>query len=316
MKKTQIYKTVESLIGNTPVLELGKYTSAHTLHAKIYAKLEFFNPGGSVKDRIANAMLSAALRAGEIDDETIIVEPTSGNTGIGLAMLCAELGLHLILTMSESMSAERRDLMTAYGAEIRLTPATAGMVGSIEEAHAIMREYAEQNIKTFMPSQFSNPANPAIHYTTTGPEIWQVFENNLDFFVAGIGTGGTISGTARFLKEKNPAIKIIGFEPSSSPFLTQRKKGTHKIQGIGAGFKPDNLDLTLIDEILTITDEEAIEASRYFAHNYGLLIGISSGAAIVCAKKIAERTENNAKTILALFPDSGSKYISTGIYNK
>ena len=301
-----IHKSVAELIGNTPLVELTHFEENHGLKATIAGKVEFFNPAGSVKDRIAKAMLDAAAAQGKIDQDTVLIEPTSGNTGIGLAAIAAARGLRLILTMPETMSIERRNLAKAYGAEVVLTEGSKGMQGAIDKAEALCEELGN----AFIPGQFVNPANPAIHEATTGPEIWRDTNGKVDIFVAGVGTGGTLTGTGRFLKAQNPDVKVIAVEPASSPVLSTGKSGAHKIQGIGAGFVPDTLDTTIYDEVLAIEDEEAFEAARELAAKDGLLVGISAGAAAAAARKLAERPENEGKLIVAILPDTGERYLS------
>ena len=296
-----IYSSMEQLIGGTPLLELSQTP------ARLLAKLEFQNPAGSVKDRAALAMLNAAQQK----PGTVIIEPTSGNTGIGLCALAAARHLPCIIVMPDSMSQERRQLIQAYGARLILTPGTLGMAGAIAKAE----ELAAEIPNSFLAGQFYNPANPQAHYATTGPEIWEDTQGQVDIFVAGVGTGGTLTGVGKFLKEKDPHIRILAVEPASSPILSDGKAGKHGIQGIGAGFVPKNLDQNLIDEVLPVTDEEAFAAARDFARTKGLLIGISSGAALSAAQKLILRPENRGKTIVTLFPDSGERYLSTGLYD-
>ena len=306
-----IHKSAIELIGNTPLVELTHYEQNHDLKATIAGKVEFFNPAGSVKDRIAKAMLDEAEAQGLLNDETTLIEPTSGNTGIGLAAIAAARGLRLILTMPETMSVERRNLARAYGAEIVLTEGSKGMKGAIAKAN----ELAEEIENSFIPGQFVNPANPAIHEATTGPEIWRDTEGKVDIFVAGVGTGGTLTGTGRYLKAQNPDVKVVAVEPAGSPVLSTGTPGGHKIQGIGAGFVPDTLDTSIYDEIITIEDEEAFEAGRELAAKDGLLVGISAGAATAAARKLAERPENEGKLIVAILPDTGERYLSTALFN-
>ena len=305
-----IHKSVAELIGNTPLVELTHFEESHGLKATIAGKVEFFNPAGSVKDRIAKAMLDAAAAQGKIDQDTVIIEPTSGNTGIGLAAIAAARGLRLILTMPETMSVERRNLAKAYGAEVVLTEGSKGMQGAIDKAD----ELAEQFVNAFIPGQFVNPANPAVHEATTGPEIWRDTNGRIDILVAGVGTGGTLTGTGRFLKAQNPDVKVVAVEPAGSPVLSTGTPGAHKIQGIGAGFVPDTLDAAIYDEVLAIGDEEAFEAARELAAKDGLLVGISSGAAAAAARKLAERPENEGKLIVAVLPDTGERYLSTALF--
>ncbi len=296
-----IFTSMEQLIGSTPLLEV------QTKPARILAKLEFFNPAGSVKDRAALSMLNAA----PITKDTVIIEPTSGNTGIGLCALAAVRGIKCVIVMPDTMSIERQMLMKAYGAEVILTPGALGMTGAIAQAEKI----AAETKNSFLAGQFYNPANPLAHYQTTGPEVWADTEGKVDIFVAGAGTGGTVSGVGKFLKEQNPQVHIVAVEPSGSPVLSGGAPGKHGIQGIGAGFVPENLDLTVVDEVLTVTDEAAFTAARDFARTKGLLIGISAGAALHAAWILAARPENQGKTIVTLFPDSGERYLSTGLYD-
>ena len=307
------YKSISELIGKTPLLELGRFAESEELVATIFAKLEFFNPAGSVKDRIAKAMLDDAEQKGNLTAGSTIIEPTSGNTGIGLASVAASRGYKLILTMPESMSVERRTLLRAYGAEVVLTPANEGMRGAIAKAN----EFAASIENSFIPSQFTNTANPAAHRSTTGPEIWEDTDGTVDIFIAGIGTGGTISGVGEYLKSKNPDIKVIGVEPSSSPVISKGKAGPHKIQGIGAGFIPDTLNTEVFDEIITVANEDALKTGNTFAKAEGALVGISSGAALWAALKVAKRKENKNKNknIVVLLPDTGERYLSTGMFN-
>lgn len=306
-----IHSNVSELIGNTPLVELTNYEKNHDLKARIVGKVELFNPAGSVKDRIAKAMLDDAEAAGKLDSDTVIIEPTSGNTGIGLAAIAAARGNRIIITMPETMSIERRNLMKAYGAELVLTDGSKGMKGAIARAS----ELAEEIPNSFIPSQFSNPANPATHVATTGPEIWEGTDGKVDILVAGVGTGGTLSGTGKYLKEKNPDVKVVAVEPAGSPVLSEGHAGAHKIQGIGAGFVPDTLDTEIYDEVLPIADEEAFEAGRELAGKDGLLVGISSGAAVAAATKLAQRPENAGKLIVAVLPDTGERYLSTAMFN-
>ena len=306
-----IHKSVSELIGNTPLVELVHYEQNHGLKATIAGKVEFFNPAGSVKDRIAKAMLDEAQARGKIDADTTLVEPTSGNTGIGLAAIAAARGLRFILVMPETMSIERRNLAKAYGAEIVLTEGAKGMKGAIAKAEELAAEIGN----AFIPGQFVNPANPAIHEATTGPEIWRDTNGMIDIFVAGVGTGGTLTGTGRFLKAQNPGVKVVAVEPAGSPVLSTGTPGSHGIQGIGAGFVPDTLDTSVYDEVITIEDEEAFEAGRELAAKDGLLVGISSGAAVAAARKLAERPENEGKLIVAILPDTGERYLSTALFN-
>ena len=306
----KVYERIVDTIGNTPVVELKNIEKKFNLKARIIAKVESFNPGGSVKDRIAKAMLDEAEAQGLVNKDTVIIEPTSGNTGIGLCMVGASRGLRVIIAMPETMSIERRNLMKAYGAELVLTDGSKGMKGAIAKAEELAKEIPN----SFIPSQFTNPANPNIHYLTTGRELYNDTDGNIDFFVAGVGTGGTISGTGKYLKEKKPSIKVIAVEPETSPVLSKGTPGPHKIQGIGAGFVPDTLDTKIYDEIMPISNEEAFEKGRESARTEGLLVGISSGAALAAAIKLAERPENEGKTIAVLFPDTGERYLSTAMF--
>ena len=306
-----IYQEITDIVGKTPLLKLQRYMDANACKADILAKLEYQNPGGSVKDRVAIRMIDEAEKAGILHKGDVIIEPTSGNTGIGLACVAAARGYHLIITMPETMSVERRRLLSAYGAELVLTPASKGAKGSIRKAN----ELAEQ-LHAFVPSQFSNPYNPKSHYETTGPEIWADTDGKIDVFVAGVGTGGTISGTGRYLKEKNPNIQIVAVEPAGSPVLSDGIPGRHKIQGIGAGFIPETLDMEIYDEILTVTDDDAYQACRELARREGVLCGISSGAALSAAKELAVKPAYQGKTIVALFPDGGERYLSSGVFDE
>jgi cysteine synthase A len=306
-----IYQEITDIVGKTPLLKLQRYMDANACKADILAKLEYQNPGGSVKDRVAIRMIDEAEKAGILHKGDVIIEPTSGNTGIGLACVAAARGYHLIITMPETMSVERRRLLSAYGAELVLTPASKGVKGSIRKAN----ELAEQ-LHAFVPSQFSNPYNPKSHYETTGPEIWADTDGKIDVFVAGVGTGGTISGTGRYLKEKNPNIQIVAVEPAGSPVLSDGIPGRHKIQGIGAGFIPETLDMEIYDEILTVTDDDAYQVCRELARREGVLCGISSGAALSAAKELAVKPAYQGKTIVALFPDGGERYLSSGVFDE
>ena len=305
----KIYESITELIGHTPLLHLNRY--GKDLDATLLAKLERANPAGSAKDRVGLAMIEAAEEAGLLQPGCTIIEPTSGNTGIGLAMAAAVKGYNLILTMPETMSAERRMLLAAYGAKIVLTEGNLGMAGSIAKAEELAKELPG----SFIPGQFTNPANPDVHSRTTGPEIWQDTDGQVDIFVAGIGTGGTITGVGRYLKEKNPAVRIVGVEPADSPLLTEGRAGPHGLQGIGANFVPDILDTALPDEILTVTTEEAYAAGKALAGTEGLLVGITSGAAVHAASVLARRPENRGKVIVALLPDTGERYLSTGMFD-
>ena len=306
----KVYDRITDTIGGTPLVELKNIERKFNLKAKIIAKVESFNPGGSVKDRIAKAMLDDAESKGLVNKDTVIIEPTSGNTGIGLCMVGASRGLRVIIAMPETMSIERRNLMKAYGAELVLTDGTKGMKGAIAKAEELAKEIPN----SFIPSQFTNMANPEIHYRTTGKELYEDADGNIDFFVAGVGTGGTISGTGKYLKEKKPSIKVVAVEPETSPVLSKGTPGPHKIQGIGAGFVPDTLNTSIYDEIITISNEEAFEKGRESARTEGLLVGISSGAALAAAIKLAQRPENEGKTIAVLFPDTGERYLSTAMF--
>ena len=306
----KIAQQLTDLIGNTPLLELAKFSAAGGSDTPIIAKIEYFNPGGSVKDRIAFAMISAAEKKGLLKPGATIIEPTSGNTGVGLALVSAVKGYKLILTMTETMSIERRNLVKAYGATVKLTPGKDGMKGAIKAAEELRESIAGSVIL----QQFENMANPEIHYHTTGPEVWNDTEGKIDIFVAGVGTGGTISGTAKYLKEQNPNIKVIAVEPTDSAVLSGGQSGSHKIQGIGAGFIPSTYNGNLVDEIFQVENDQAILASRHLAQQEGLLVGISSGAAAFAAREIAKRPENKGKTIVTLLPDTGERYLSTALY--
>lgn len=308
----KIKKNITELVGNTPLLELTNYNEVHKLEARIIAKLESFNPAGSVKDRIAKSMIDEALKSGKINKDTVIIEPTSGNTGIGLASICASYGMKLIITMPETMSIERRNLMKAYGADLVLTDGSRGMKGAIEKA----KEIHNSTPNSFIPSQFENPNNPRIHKETTGVEIWDDTDGKVDIFVSGIGTGGTITGAGSYLKSKNPNIKIIAVEPIDSPVLSEGRAGSHKIQGIGAGFIPDTLDTKIYDEIITVKNEDAFITGREIAKTDGILVGISSGAALWAARLIAERSENKDKNIVVILPDTGERYLSTALFSE
>lgn len=306
----KIYTSLDQLIGMTPLLELRKIESMFDTEAKIIAKLEYLNPAGSSKDRVAKSMLDDAERRGLVDSDTVIIEPTSGNTGIGLASVAAARGYHMILTMPDTMSVERRQLIKAYGAEVVLSEGSKGMQGAIDKAEELAQMYP----KSFIPGQFDNPANPEAHYETTGPEIWEDTEGNVDIFVATVGTGGTLSGTGRYLKEKNSEIKIIAVEPKGSPLLSEGKSGTHKIQGIGAGFIPQNLDTSIYDEVIAVTDEDAFYTGKLIGKE-GFLAGISSGAALWAAIQVAKRPENKGKNVVVLLPDTGDRYLSTELFS-
>lgn len=295
------------LVGQTPLVRLNSLIKKEGLEADVLAKLEYFNPAGSVKDRIAKEMILDAMEKGLINEKTTLIEPTSGNTGIGLSAVATSLNLKIIITMPETMSVERRNLMKAYGAELVLTPGSEGMKGAIAKA----KELASQIENSFIPGQFENPANPQAHYKTTGPEIYSQTDGKVDIFVAGVGTGGTISGIGKYLKEQNPNVKVVAVEPASSPVLSTGKGGAHKIQGIGAGFVPDTLDTKIYDEIITVENEDAFASGKEIAKTEGILIGISSGAAIQAAKELAKREENKGKTIVVLLPDGGDRYLST-----
>lgn len=295
------------LVGNTPLVRVNNLIKKDELKADVLAKLEYFNPAGSVKDRIAKEMIQDALEKGLINENTTLIEPTSGNTGIGLSAVATALNLKIIITMPETMSVERRNLMKAYGAELVLTPGSEGMKGAIAKA----KELASQIENSFIPGQFENPANPTAHYKTTGPEIYEQTEGKIDIFVAGVGTGGTISGIGKYLKEKSPEVKVVAVEPASSPVLSTGKGGAHKIQGIGAGFVPETLDTKIYDEIITVENEDAFATGKEMAKTEGILVGISSGAALYAAKELAKREENAGKTIVVLLPDGGDRYLST-----
>ena len=306
----RVYRKITDLIGSTPLLELTNYEKANELNAKIYAKLEYFNPAGSVKDRIAKAMLDDAEEKGLLKPGAVIIEPTSGNTGIGLASVAASRGYKVILTMPETMSVERRNLLKAYGAVLVLTEGAKGMPGAIAKA----KELAEQTPNSYIPSQFTNPANPAVHLKTTGPEIWADTDGKVDIFVAGVGTGGTLSGVGAYLKSQNPNVKVVAVEPATSPVLSGGKAGPHKIQGIGAGFVPDTLNTDIYDEILPVQNEDAFATGRALVRSEGVLVGISSGAAVFAAAQLAKRPENAGKVIVALLPDTGERYLSTPMF--
>ena len=305
-----VYKAISDLIGNTPLVELTHIEEKEGLDASVVAKVEFFNPAGSVKDRIAKKMIEDAEKKGLIKPGATLIEPTSGNTGIGIASVAAAKGYKAIMTMPETMSVERRNLLKAYGAKVVLTDGKAGMKGAIAKA----QELAATIPNSFIPSQFENPSNPQAHYESTGPEIWKDTEGKVDIFVAGVGTGGTVSGTGKYLKDQNPNVKVIAVEPATSPVLSQGYAGPHGIQGIGAGFVPNTLDTSVYDEVFTVTNEQAYETGRLIAHNEGMLVGISSGAATYAAIQIAKRPENKGKTIVVLLPDTGERYLSTPMF--
>lgn len=306
----KIAKQLTELIGNTPLLELSNYEKELGLQAKVVAKLEYFNPLGSVKDRVANAMIEQGIKDGIIKSDTVIIEPTSGNTGVGLAFVCAAKGLHLILTMPDTMSIERRKIVTALGAEIVLTKGREGMKGAIAKAQELKEEYGN----AFIPQQFENEANPKVHQRTTAQEIWNDTDGKVDIFVSAVGTGGTVTGTGIGLKEHNPDVKLVAVEPAGSPVLSGGKPGPHKIQGIGAGFIPKVVNLDIIDEIIPVGNDEAFETSRKLAKTDGVLVGISSGAALYAATELAKRPENAGKTIVVLLPDTGERYLSTSLF--
>ena len=308
----KVYDRIIDTIGGTPLVELYNLEKKYNLKARLLAKVEFFNPGGSVKDRIAKAMIEEAEKQGLINKDTVLIEPTSGNTGIGLSMVAASKGLRIIITMPETMSIERRNLMKAYGAELVLTEGAKGMKGAIAKAEELAKEIPN----SFIPSQFTNKENPRIHYLTTGPEIFKDSDGQVDIFVAGVGTGGTISGTGKYLKEQKPSVKVVAVEPETSPVLSKGTPGPHKIQGIGAGFVPDTLDTKIYDEIITISNEKAFETGRESARSEGLLVGISSGAALAAALELAQRDENKGKTIVVLLPDTGERYLSTAMFQE
>ena len=303
----KVYESVDQLVGHTPLLELKRIEAAHGANARILGKLEYFNPAGSIKDRIAKAMIDDAEAAGILKPGATIIEPTSGNTGIGLASIAAARGYQLILTMPETMSVERRNLIKAYGAKIVLTDGAKGMTGAIEKAN----ELAAEIEGSFIPGQFINPSNPAIHKATTGPEIWEDTDGTVDILVAGVGTGGTLTGIGQYLKAQNPGVKVVAVEPSDSPVLSEGRAGSHKIQGIGAGFVPEVLDTTLYDEVITVESDDAFAIGREIGREEGVLVGISSGAAVWAALELAKRPENEGKTIVAILPDTGERYLST-----
>lgn len=307
-----IYRGFLDLIGNTPLVEIANVEKAYNLKAKVLVKLEYRNPAGSVKDRIAQAMIEDAEKKGILKEGSVIIEPTSGNTGIGLAAIAAAKGYRAILTMPETMSVERRNILKAYGAEIVLTEGSKGMKGAIAKAEELAKEIEG----SFIPGQFDNPANPKVHYETTGPEIWRDTDGKVDAFVAGVGTGGTVTGTGKYLKEQNPAVKVVAVEPASSPVLSQGKAGAHKIQGIGAGFVPKVLDTAVYDEIIAVENDDAFATSKELTRKEGILTGISSGAALYAALQLAQRPEFEGKTIVALLPDSGDRYYSTPLFTE
>lgn len=307
-----VYTSIDQLIGNTPLLELSNIEKNLDLKARVLVKLEYFNPAGSVKDRIAKAMLDDAEAAGKLNKDSVIIEPTSGNTGVGLASVAAARGYRLIITMPETMSVERRLLMKAYGAELVLTDGAKGMKGAIAKAEELTAEIPN----SFIAGQFTNPANPQAHIKTTGPEIWNDTEGKVDVFVAGVGTGGTVSGVGKFLKSQNPDVKVVAVEPASSPVLSKGTAGAHKIQGIGAGFVPDTLDTSVYDEVIAVENDDAFETGRLVGHSEGVLVGISSGAAVWAAIELAKRPENEGKTIVALLADTGERYLSTPLFTE
>ena len=307
---SKIYTSADQLIGHTPLLELTHMEAAEGLEARLLAKLEYFNPAGSVKDRIAKAMLDDAEAQGKLNKDTTIIEPTSGNTGIGLASVAAARGYRIIIVMPETMSVERRQLMKAYGAELVLTEGAKGMKGAIAKADELAKEIPN----SFVAGQFVNPANPKAHYQTTGPEIWQDTDGQVDYFVAGVGTGGTVTGVGTYLKEQNPAVKVVAVEPASSPVLSQGKAGAHKIQGIGAGFVPDVLNTKIYDEIIPVENDDAFATGKKVGQSEGVLVGISSGAAVWAGIQLAKRPENKGKTIVVLLPDTGDRYLSTPLF--
>ena len=309
---SKIYKTADELIGKTPLLELSHIEDEYKLEANIIAKVEYFNPAGSVKDRIAKKMIDEAIKEGKINKDTVLIEPTSGNTGIGLASVAAAKGLKLIVTMPETMSVERRNIIKAYGAEIVLTEGAKGMKGAIEKANELAKEYPN----SFIPGQCDNPSNPKVHFETTGPEIYEDTDGKVDIFVAGVGTGGTITGVGTYLKSKNKDIKVVAVEPESSPVLSEGKSGPHKIQGIGAGFVPKVLDTSIYDEIIRVSNEDAFETGKLIGKKEGILVGISSGAAVFAAIELAKKEENKGKNIVVLLPDTGDRYLSTPMFSE
>lgn len=309
---SKIYKTADELIGKTPLLELSHIEDEYKLEANIIAKVEYFNPAGSVKDRIAKKMIDEAIKEGKINKDTVLIEPTSGNTGIGLASVAAAKGLKLIVTMPETMSVERRNIIKAYGAEIVLTEGVKGMKGAIEKANELTKKYPN----SFIPGQFDNPNNPKVHFETTGPEIYEDTDGKVDIFVAGVGTGGTITGVGAYLKSKNKDIKVVAVEPESSPVLSEGKSGPHKIQGIGAGFVPKVLDTSIYDEIIRVSNEDAFATGKLIGKKEGILVGISSGAAVFAAIELAKKEENKGKNIVVLLPDTGDRYLSTPMFSE
>lgn len=309
---SKIYKTADELIGKTPLLELSHIEDEYKLEANIIAKVEYFNPAGSVKDRIAKKMIDEAIKEGKINKDTVLIEPTSGNTGIGLASVAAAKGLKLIVTMPDTMSVERRNIIKAYGAEIVLTEGAKGMKGAIEKANELAKEYPN----SFIPGQFDNPNNPKVHFETTGPEIYEDTDGKVDIFVAGVGTGGTITGVGAYLKSKNKDIKVVAVEPESSPVLSEGKSGPHKIQGIGAGFVPKVLDTSIYDEIIRVSNEDAFATGKLIGKKEGILVGISSGAAVFAAIELAKKEENKGKNIVVLLPDTGDRYLSTPMFSE
>lgn len=309
---SKIYKTADELIGKTPLLELSHIEEEYKLEANIIAKVEYFNPAGSVKDRIAKKMIDEAIKEGKINKDTVLIEPTSGNTGIGLASVAAAKGLKLIVTMPDTMSVERRNIIKAYGAEIVLTEGVKGMKGAIEKANELAKEYSN----SFIPGQFDNPNNPKVHFETTGPEIYEDTDGKVDIFVAGVGTGGTITGVGAYLKSKNKDIKVVAVEPESSPVLSEGKSGPHKIQGIGAGFVPKVLDTSIYDEIIRVSNEDAFATGKLIGKKEGILVGISSGAAVFAAIELAKKEENKGKNIVVLLPDTGDRYLSTPMFSE
>ncbi len=306
----KIYTSADQLIGRTPLLELSHLEQEYGLKAKLYAKMEYFNPAGSVKDRVAKMMLDDAEKEGKLTKDSVIIEPTSGNTGIGLASVAAARGYRIIIVMPDTMSVERRQLMKAYGAELVLSEGAKGMKGAIARAN----ELAEEIPNSFIPGQFVNPSNPKAHYETTGPEIWEDTDGNVDYFVAGVGTGGTVTGVGKYLKEKNPAVKVVAVEPATSAVLSTGVAGAHKIQGIGAGFVPEILDTTIYDEIIPVANEDAFALGKKIGTSEGVLVGISSGAAVWAALEVAKRPENEGKSIVVLLPDTGDRYLSTPLF--